>query len=144
MCFLFLTHPWIYLVFPLLLFSLCAIVFIYFSSVQFSCSVMSNTLWPHGLQHARTPCPSSTPGVYPNSCPFASLPEILQWALITIKSKLPACLVLSHPLLRGCVSGILNNGMFPERIVPSVAVASFCKPFFALTTFYTSCKTHLE
>ena len=71
MCFLFLTHPWIYLVFPLLLFSLCAIVFIYFSSVQFSCSVMSNTLWPHGLQHARTPCPSSTPGVYPNSCPLS-------------------------------------------------------------------------
>ena len=71
MCFLFLTHPWIYLVFPLLFFSLCAIVFIYFSSVQFSCSVMSNTLWPHGLQHARTHCPSSTPGVYPNSCPLS-------------------------------------------------------------------------
>ena len=40
-----------------------------FSSVQFSHSVMSNTLWPHELQHARPPCPSPTPGVYPNSCP---------------------------------------------------------------------------
>ena len=29
-----------------------------------SCSVMSNTLWPHGLQHARPPCPSPSPGVY--------------------------------------------------------------------------------
>ena len=37
-------------------------------SVQFSCSVVSNSLWPHGLQHTRLPCPSPTPGVYPNSC----------------------------------------------------------------------------
>ena len=35
-------------------------------SVQFS-SVVSDSLWPHGLQHARPPCPSLTPGVYPNS-----------------------------------------------------------------------------
>ena len=39
-----------------------------FSSVQFSRSVESNSLWPHGLQHARPPCPSPTPRVYPNSC----------------------------------------------------------------------------
>ena len=38
------------------------------SSVQFSCSVVSNSLWPHGLQHARPPCPSPTPGAYSNSC----------------------------------------------------------------------------
>ena len=38
-------------------------------SVQFSCSVMSNSLWPHGLQHARLPCPSPTPGACSNSCP---------------------------------------------------------------------------
>ena len=38
-------------------------------SVQFSCSVMSNSLWPHGLQHIRPPCPSPTPRVYSNSCP---------------------------------------------------------------------------
>ena len=41
-----------------------------FSSVQFSRSVVSNSLWPHGLQHARPPCPSPTPRVYPNSCPL--------------------------------------------------------------------------
>ena len=41
------------------------------SSVQFSRSFRSNSLWPHGLQHARPPCPSPTPGVYPNSCPVS-------------------------------------------------------------------------
>ena len=40
-----------------------------FSSVQFSCSVVSDSLWPHELQHARPPCPSTTPGVHSNSCP---------------------------------------------------------------------------
>ena len=38
-------------------------------TVQFSRSVMSDSLQPHGLQHARSPCPSPTPGVYSNSCP---------------------------------------------------------------------------
>ena len=41
------------------------------SSVQFSRSVMSNSLWTHKLQHARPRCPSPTPGVYPNSCPLS-------------------------------------------------------------------------
>ena len=36
---------------------------------QFSRSVMSDSLWPHGLQHARPPCPSPTSGAYSNSCP---------------------------------------------------------------------------
>ena len=39
------------------------------SSVQFSHSVVSHSLRPHGLQHARPPCPLPTPGVYSNSCP---------------------------------------------------------------------------
>ena len=41
-----------------------------FSSVQFSLSVMSDSLQPHELQHTRPPCPSSTPGVYSNLCPL--------------------------------------------------------------------------
>ena len=41
---------------------------LYISSVQFSHSVVSNSLWRHGLQHARLPCPSSTPGACSNSC----------------------------------------------------------------------------
>ena len=39
------------------------------SSVQFSCSVVSNSLRPHQLQHARPPCPSPTPGFHSNSRP---------------------------------------------------------------------------
>ena len=41
------------------------------SSVQFSCSVVSDSLWPHGLQHTRLPCPSPTSGVYSSSCPLS-------------------------------------------------------------------------
>ena len=40
-------------------------------SVQFGCSVVSDSLWPHEPQHARPPCPSPTPGVYSNSCPLS-------------------------------------------------------------------------
>ena len=40
-----------------------------FSSVQFSCSVVSDSLRPHELQHARPPCPSPSPGVHSNSRP---------------------------------------------------------------------------
>ena len=40
-------------------------------SVQFSCSVMSDCLQPHGLQHTMPPCPSPTPRVYSNSCPLS-------------------------------------------------------------------------
>ena len=44
------------------------ILFFTLSSVQFSCSVLSDSLQPHGLQHARLPCPSSTPRACSNSC----------------------------------------------------------------------------
>ena len=44
-----------------------------FSSVQFSLSVVSDSLPPHERQHARPPCPSPTPGVYTNSCPLSRL-----------------------------------------------------------------------
>ena len=43
----------------------------YVMLVQFSCSVMSDSLRPQGLQHARPPCPSPTPRVYSNSCPLS-------------------------------------------------------------------------
>ena len=42
-----------------------------FSSVQFSHSVVSDFVRPHGLKHTRPPCPSPTPGVYSNSCPLS-------------------------------------------------------------------------
>ena len=42
-----------------------------FSSVQFSCSVISDSLWPHEPQHAMPPCLSPTPRVCPNPCPLS-------------------------------------------------------------------------
>ena len=58
-------------------------------TVQFSHSAMSDSLWPHELQHARLPCPSPTPGAYSNSCPSS------QWCHSTISSSvvpLSSCL----------------------------------------------------
>ena len=49
-------------------------------SVQFSCSVVSDSLQPHGPQHTRPPCPSWTPGVYSNACPLG------RWCHPTISS----------------------------------------------------------
>ena len=50
-------------------------------SVQFSWSVMSDSLQPHELQHIRPPCPSPTPGVHPNPCPLC------RWCHPTISSS---------------------------------------------------------
>jgi len=44
-------------------------LFLFILSVQFSRSVVSNSLWPHESQHTRPPCPSPTPGVHSDSCP---------------------------------------------------------------------------
>ena len=52
------------------------------SQLLFSCSVVSSSLWPHGLQHARLPCPSPSPGACSNSCPLS------QWCHPTISSSL--------------------------------------------------------
>ena len=49
----------------------CAVCPLSHFSVQFSRSVMTNSLWPHGLQHARPPCPLPTPRIYSNSCPLS-------------------------------------------------------------------------
>ena len=52
-----------------------------FSSVHFSCSIMSDSLRPHRLQHARPPCPSPTPRIYSDSCPSS------QWCHPTTSSS---------------------------------------------------------
>ena len=52
-----------------------------FSSVQFSPSVVSDSLRPHELQHARLPCPSPAPRVHPNLCPLS------RWCHPTISSS---------------------------------------------------------
>ena len=69
------------------------------SSVQFSHSVVFNSWWPHGLQHARLPCPSPTPGAYSNSCPLS------RWCHPTISSFVVP--FSSH------LQSFLTSGSFP-------------------------------
>ena len=69
------------------------------SSVQFSWSVMSDSLPPHGLQHARPPCPSPTPGACSNSCPSS------QWCHPTISS----CVIP----FSSCLQSFPESGSFP-------------------------------
>ena len=57
------------------------VIFVSISSVQFSCSVMSDSLRPYEQQHTRPPCPSLTPGVHTNPCPSS------QWCHRTISSS---------------------------------------------------------
>ena len=52
-----------------------------YTSVQFSCSVMSDSLWPHILQVTRPPCPSPTPRIHSKSCPSS------RWCHPTISSS---------------------------------------------------------
>ena len=60
------------------------------SIAQVSCSVVSDSLRPHGLQQARLPCPSSTPGVCSNSCPSN------RWCHPTISSSSPSFNLSQH------------------------------------------------
>ena len=69
------------------------------SSAQFSHSVVSNSLRPHEPQHARPPCPSPTPRVYPNSCPWS------QWCHPAISS--------SVILFSSCPQSFPASGSFP-------------------------------
>ena len=71
----------------------------YFSSVQFSHSVVSDSLQPSELQHARPPSPSPIPGVYPNSCP------LIWWCHPTISSS-----VISFS---SCPQSFPTSGSFP-------------------------------
>ena len=73
------------------------ISFYFFSLVQFSRSVMSDSLWPHELQHVRPPCPSPTPGAYPNSYPLSRWchPTICH-PLLLLPSIFPSIRVFSN------------------------------------------------
>ena len=64
-----------------LLYDLKLFILSVFSSVQFSRSAMSDSLWPHESQHARPPCPSATPGVHSDSRPSS------QWCHPAISSS---------------------------------------------------------
>ena len=70
-----------------------------FSSVQFSCSVLSDSLRPHGLQYARPPCLSPTPRVHSNSCPLS------QWSHPAISSSVVP--------FSSCPQSLLASESFP-------------------------------
>ena len=69
-----------------------------FGSVQFSHSVVSDSLWPHGLQQTRPPCPSPTPGAYANSC---SLSQWCHPAIQPSSSFIPFSSCLQSSLVSG-------------------------------------------
>ena len=81
-----------------------------FSSVQFSRSVVSNSLRPHELLQARPPCPSPTPEVHPNPCP------LLQWCHPTISSSV-------IPFL-SCPQSFPASGSFP---INKAEIDVFCR-----------------
>ena len=85
-----------------------------FSSVQFSCSVMSDSLQPHEPQHARPPCPSPTPRVHPNPCPLS------WWCHPTISTS---AVPFSSSLLSFSVSGSFPMSQFFELGGQSIGVS---------------------
>ena len=84
-------------------YSPCHLLFSKFSSVQFSRSVMSESLQPHGLWHARLPCPSPTPRAFSNSCPSS------QWCHLTISSSVIP--------FSSCLQSFLASGSFPMSLL---------------------------
>ena len=89
-----------------------------FSSVQFSCSVMSNSLQPHGLQNASPPCPSPTPRVHSNSCPLSP------WCHPIISSSVPFSSHLQSFPASGCfqMSQFFTSGGQSIRVSASTSV----------------------
>ena len=80
-------------------------------SVQFSQSVVSNSWWPHGLQHIRLPCPSPTPQVCSSSCPLS------QWCYPTISSSVIP--------FSSCLQPFPASGPFPmSQLFSSISVGN--------------------
>ena len=85
------------------------------SSVQFSRSVVSDSLQPHEPQHARTPCPLPTPGVHPNPCPLS------RWCHPTISSSV---VPFSSHLPSFPASGFLQMTQFFTSGCQSIGVSA--------------------
>ena len=86
--------------------------------IQFICSVMSDSLWPHGLQHARLPCPSPTPGACSNSRPST------QWCHPTISSSVISSFCLQSFSASGSfsMSQFFTSGGQSIGVLPSASV----------------------
>ena len=100
-------------------------------TVQFSHSVVSDSLWPHGLQFARLPCPSPAPGAYSNSCPLS------WWCHPTISSSVvPFSLCLqsfpasrTFPRSQFFISGGQSTGVSYLVLISSYFSPPFPIPF---------------
>ena len=89
----------------------------------FICSVMSSFLWPHGLQHARLPCPSLSSRVCSNSCPF------IWWY---------------HPTVSSSVILLLPS-IFPSiRVFPKSAVHIRCPKYWSFSFSINPSKEYSE
>ena len=89
------------------------LLFLWRTSVQFSRSVVSDSLQPHESQHARPPCPSPTPGVYSNSCPSS------WWC---------------HPAIS---SSVVPFSSCPQQYLIHITVSFLVVKDIWYTTFYT-------
>ena len=123
------------------------------SSVQFSYSVMSNSLWPHGLQHARPPCPSPTPRACSKSYPSS------RWCHPTISSSVvhfsfclqsfPASGSFSMTLIMAFITP--SNYLLTAWVSPSPALAGRLQgpwwqriPSFQCSCFYCRYSMHMR
>ena len=119
-----------------------------FSSVQFSRSFVSDSLRSHGLQHARPPGPSSTPGVYSNSCPLMLMPSnhpILCHLLLLPPSLFPSIRAFSNESALHRVAKILEfqlkyqsfQRIFRTDFLYDGLVGSPCSPRDSQESFLT-------
>ena len=103
-------------------------LYVEFNSVQFNCSVVSDSLWPHGLQHVRLPCLSPTPKAYTNSC------LLRRWCHPTISSSVSSfssCLQSfpasgSFPVSQFFASGGQSIGVSASALVLPVNIQDWC------------------
>ena len=100
-------------------------------SVQFSHSVMSNSLWPHGLQHTRPPCPSPTPRVYSSSC------SLSRWSQPTVSSSSRRKQANSRKISTSASLTTLN----PSTVWITKNCEKFLKRWEYQTTLPISCET---
>ena len=120
----------------------CAGFPLWFSSVQFSRSVVSDSLWPHGLGHSRLPCPSSSPGAWLNSCPLS------QWWHPPISSSVThfSCCPQSFPasgsfpVSQLCTSGGQSGSIIlhPHQQCTRVPISPHPYPHWLVSVFLTA------
>ena len=117
-----------------------------FRSVQFSHSVVSDSLWPHEPQHTRPPCPSPTPRVHPNSCPSS------QWCHPTMSSSVvpfsscpqPFPASGSFPLSQFFASGGQRTGASASASVSGYSRCAAVHSWYSILLFSFLCVSVLS